>query len=418
MKTLSFAGRNQLIAAVISGSVNFWISTFMLPKGCIKKIESLCSRFLWSGTIDGSTGAKVSWATVCLPKTEGGLGLRRFSVWNTTLCLRFIWLLFSDNDSLWARWHKFHNIKSNSLWEIKASPRDSWTWKAILRLRPMAEQFLKVVVGNGNKASFWFDSWSPLGPLIKLMGPIGPSQFRLPLNSKVKDACNQVGWSIPSPRSEAALNLHAHLTTIQTPTSSAAADEYCWVVNSETLNGFSSSSTWNVLRPRKEEVVWHDSVWFKGSVSRHAFNMWISHLNRLPTKKRLHSWGIIQSAACSFCDSATESRKHLFFTCSFSQDLWRLVLSRVDPNRPLLLSWAELLSWVIDSSSSSPTLLRKIVAQACLYHIWKQRNNLVHNQISIPPSTIFLLLDREIRNIISARRHRKRFRNLMQLWLS
>ncbi|KAG7536677.1 Reverse transcriptase domain [Arabidopsis suecica] len=234
MKSLSFAGRTQLFSSVISGTVNFWISAFILPKTCIKKIESLCSRFLWSGTIDGSEGAKVAWSTVCLPKKEGGLGLRRFSQWNSTLCLRFIWLLFSDSGSLWAMWHKYHNIKSNSLWEISESPRDSWTWKAILRLRPVAAQFLKVVVGNGSSASFWFDNWSPFGPLIKYIGADGPRQLRIPLKAKVKDACNSAGWKLPSPRSDVELNLHAHLTTIEVPSSSATQDEFCWVVDKVT----------------------------------------------------------------------------------------------------------------------------------------------------------------------------------------
>ncbi|CAL9248832.1 unnamed protein product, partial [Arabidopsis halleri] len=51
-------------------------------------------------------------------------------------------------------------------------------------------------------------------------------------------------------------------------------------------------------------------------------------------------------------------------------------------------------------------------------HIWKQRNNVVHNQTSIPTATVFKLLNREIKNIITARRQRKRFRPLMQLWIS
>ena len=54
------------------------MSTFLLPKGCIKKIESLCSRLLWSGNVDDGKGAKVAWAAVCLPKAEGGLGLRDY----------------------------------------------------------------------------------------------------------------------------------------------------------------------------------------------------------------------------------------------------------------------------------------------------------------------------------------------------
>ncbi|XP_024009427.1 uncharacterized protein LOC112084509 [Eutrema salsugineum] len=101
VKFLSFAGRLQLISSVIVRVVNFWISTFILPKGCIKKIESLCTRFLWAGKIDGRCQAKVSWDIVCLPKIEGGLGLRRIVDWNRTLCLRLIWLLFSKSGSLW-----------------------------------------------------------------------------------------------------------------------------------------------------------------------------------------------------------------------------------------------------------------------------------------------------------------------------
>ena len=43
VKSLSFAGRCLLLKTVITGLVNFWISTFSLPQGCISKIESLCS---------------------------------------------------------------------------------------------------------------------------------------------------------------------------------------------------------------------------------------------------------------------------------------------------------------------------------------------------------------------------------------
>lgn len=72
VRSLSFAGRLQLIASVINGTVVFWISTFKLPTGCIREIESLCSRFLWSEGIENHHKAKVAWATVCLPKSEGG----------------------------------------------------------------------------------------------------------------------------------------------------------------------------------------------------------------------------------------------------------------------------------------------------------------------------------------------------------
>ncbi|KAF2599129.1 hypothetical protein F2Q68_00007988, partial [Brassica cretica] len=62
-------------------------------------------------------------------------------------------------------------------------------------------------------------------------------------------------------------------------------------------------------------------------------------------------------------------------------------------------------------------LLRKLATQSVIYHLWKWRNNLIHNQTSIPAATVFHSIDRELRNIISARRHMKRFDSLMVMWL-
>lgn len=45
VKMLSYAGRLQCISSVVNGTVNFWMSTFLLPKGCFKKINSQCSRY-------------------------------------------------------------------------------------------------------------------------------------------------------------------------------------------------------------------------------------------------------------------------------------------------------------------------------------------------------------------------------------
>lgn len=255
VKSLSFAGRAQLIASVISGMVNFWISTFILPKDCIRKIESLCSQFLWSGGIHSKGMAKVSWAQVCLLKNEVGLGLRRFAAWNRTLCLRMIWLLFSNSGSLWVAWHKHHNCSSiTSFWNQVERASDSWNWKSLLRLRDMATPFIKCIIGDGKTASFWFDNWTPFGPLIKFIGTDGPRTLRVPLNSKVSDACNSQAWIIANPRSEQGLQLHMHLTTISKPTEDKGSDYYVWEVENKGCNGFSSAKTWYVTRPMAELV--------------------------------------------------------------------------------------------------------------------------------------------------------------------
>lgn len=74
-KKLSYAGRAELIKSVIYGNINFWTSAFVLPKGCLQQIQSLCSRFLWTGKVTDRGVAKIAWSTVCLPKKRRGAWL-------------------------------------------------------------------------------------------------------------------------------------------------------------------------------------------------------------------------------------------------------------------------------------------------------------------------------------------------------
>lgn len=69
-------------------------------------------------------------------------------------------------------------------------------------------------VGDGQNTSFWYDNLTSLGPLIRLLGAEGPRALCVPITSKVAEACNDQGWELSSPRSEDALLLHAHLTSI------------------------------------------------------------------------------------------------------------------------------------------------------------------------------------------------------------
>ncbi|KAL0331191.1 UNVERIFIED_CONTAM: hypothetical protein Sangu_1664600 [Sesamum angustifolium] len=68
-KSLSFAGRLELIRSVIQGVECFWLQIFPLPAAVVEKIHRLCRNFLWN-----SKRAPVAWEDICHPKNEGGLG--------------------------------------------------------------------------------------------------------------------------------------------------------------------------------------------------------------------------------------------------------------------------------------------------------------------------------------------------------
>lgn len=237
------------------------------------------------------------------------------------------------------------------------------------------------------------------------------------LNATVSDACDHEGWTLANPRSEQALALHLHLTSLNLPSDEHGLDRYDWVVDNKNNNGFSSSKTWAALRPRAELVSWYSSVWFKGNTPKHAFNMWIANLDRLPTKTRLANWGMQIQTTCGLCSRLPETRDHLLLNCDYALYLWNVVSIRLHLQPFTFGSWPELLSWTIKKNDLSPSLLRKLVAQSITYAIWKQRNNLLHNQNFVPPSETFKEVDREIKNTITARRLSKHFKKLMSLWL-
>lgn len=277
--------------------------------------------------------------------------------------------------------------------------------------------FLRCNIGNGSKAWFWHDSWTPFGSLLTSMGDDGPRNLRIPRNAKVADACSENGWLLASPRTDHALSLQVCLSSIQLPLATAADDCFEWAVENKPCEGFSSSKTWEVLRPRGAKMSWTDLIWFKGSTPKHAFHMWISHLDRLPTRSRLASWGLPVATDCCLCSAPVETRDHIFLHCPFSLEIWDSIMNRLRLPHLVFDNWSSMLAWTRVSNSSSPQLLRLLIAHALVYSIWRQRNNLIHNQVVHSPGFIFKDIHRQIVNSITARRSMKKFRNLMACWL-
>ncbi|KAL0344288.1 UNVERIFIED_CONTAM: putative ribonuclease H protein [Sesamum angustifolium] len=92
---LSYAGRLQLIKAVLSTLHMYWASAFILPKGVLKNLEKM-RKFLWYGST-GSGNAKVAWERICKPKEEGGLGLHSLITTNQALMLKQLWRIIQND---------------------------------------------------------------------------------------------------------------------------------------------------------------------------------------------------------------------------------------------------------------------------------------------------------------------------------
>lgn len=336
---LSFAGRFQLIKSVIYSTISLWASIFVLPKQCISELEQLCNAFLWRGNTTSARGAKVSWDSVCTPKESGGLGLKRLAEWNTVLGLKLIWLIFASGGSLWVSWVRLRLIGDRNFWDLDATSCGSWIWRSICKLRPVARSFVVCEVGSGISASFWFENWTGMGPLIEIVGSLGPMLSGLSISASVADALRHDGWWLAHSRSRnpTLVLLKNCLPDAAPILQSENDDTFLWKCgNSPPKASFSSSETWQTLHPQGPVVSWCDQVWFAGRIPKHAFITWIVARNRLSTRDRLMHWGLQVPSVCILCNASDENRQHLFFDCQYSSEVWSFFCNRMHLSPPSL----------------------------------------------------------------------------------
>ncbi|KAK4389436.1 Retrovirus-related Pol polyprotein from type-2 retrotransposable element R2DM [Sesamum angolense] len=129
-KSLSFAGRLELIRSVIQGVECFWLQVFPLPMAVIEKIHHLSRAFLWN-----SKRAPVAWEDICHPKEEGGLGVRHIQSWNVVLLARVLWNIHYKADTLWAKWVNEVYLRGASIWDWQPKKGDSPLLRRLAEIR-------------------------------------------------------------------------------------------------------------------------------------------------------------------------------------------------------------------------------------------------------------------------------------------
>lgn len=156
---LSFVGRVLLIKSVIHAIESFWSNHFMLPNSVHATIQSLLTHFMWKGNINDKGGAKVSWDIICLPREEGGLGLKNMINWNQAQLISHLLNVVTHKPSLWPSWINATVLKHKHFWTLKITTDCSRIWRKVLKHRSLALQFISFFIANGNNISLWFDPW-------------------------------------------------------------------------------------------------------------------------------------------------------------------------------------------------------------------------------------------------------------------
>ncbi|XP_004296207.1 PREDICTED: uncharacterized protein LOC101297422 [Fragaria vesca subsp. vesca] len=161
-KTLTIAGKEVLIKAVVQSIPTYIMSCFELPKHMCSAMQRLMARFWWGDKGDDRKIHWVAWEKLCTTKAEGGLGFRDMRLFNMALLAKQGWRLIRQPNSLLAQVLKARYFPSESFMEAEVAKGCSFTWRSILKGRDLLKKGLRFQVGNGESISVWDDPWIPL----------------------------------------------------------------------------------------------------------------------------------------------------------------------------------------------------------------------------------------------------------------
>ncbi|XP_074315346.1 uncharacterized protein LOC141651538 [Silene latifolia] len=162
VKSLTYAGKAQLLYAVIFCLENFWCSSVLLPKTVLQQINHLSRNFFW-GIKDGERKMQFkSWTHICAPWNRGGFNIKNVQTWNIALLLQWIWKFSNGPTSLWVKWHNEFVLKTNSIWSLTSKDQFSSSFKGILAGRDV---FL-TKARSSQVAKGLLDSWVKGGKLL------------------------------------------------------------------------------------------------------------------------------------------------------------------------------------------------------------------------------------------------------------
>lgn len=386
-RSLRYSGRLQLITSVLQGIQGYWSSYLFLPKGVLKKIQSILAKFLWGGNLSDSCHYKVAWADCCAKKSEGGLGVRDIFEWNRAAILFQIWRLAQLNSSsLWILWMHSCLLKKKHFWTADIPYKCPWNVRKNLNHRDEALQYISCRVKADSDFKLWYDPWLLNKPLISHFGAGIISVLDSSHDALVGSIISNNQWQMISSNDYRSVAFRTLLT-------------YCPIGNADVIywNGESVLKVgvvWDSIRLRSTPKAWTSLLWHSFSIPSCSFISWLICRERLLTKDRMILFHMsIPSPKCELCMSYNESTQHISSECPYTY-----VLLRACPY-PLIISWR---SWMNgeffqdnldDTQQNTAFLYINIV----FYMVWKERNDRFHGNGSMQVDHMHCLIKRMFR---------------------
>lgn len=315
---LSSVGKATMLQSVLSAIPTFAMTCFLLPVSLCRRFQSELTRFWWDDTPGERKICWVSWDTLTLPTSEGGLGFRDVQAFNQALLAKIAWRLITNPGCLFSRIILGKYCHKTSFLKITPSSAISHGWRGILHGRDLLLQHLGKSIGDGESTSLWSDSWiqpetnlKPYGPILLQDTDLMVSDF---LSRETKE-WNRVKIENLMPE------LTNHILALR-PSVLGAHDAYVWPLNKSgayTVKSgyFAASSIKPTPAPRQSLVDWNwkKNLWNPPLLPKIKIFLWKVLQQAIATCDNLQRRGVLTGAQCPSCGEL-ETQEHLSFTAT------------------------------------------------------------------------------------------------------
>ena len=281
----------------------------------------------------------------------------------------------------------------------------------------MAKQFCKKEVNNGRNTFLWYDDWSTLCRLVEIAGDRGTIDMGISRKMTLEEAWN--GRRQRRHRDNV-LNQMEEALELTRQRRNGNDDVTLWKgKNDDYRHCFSTKETWNNTRTMGIEVPWHKGVWFTHSTPKFSFCVWLAVYDRLSTGDKMLLWNRGLQGTCLLCRNATESRDHLFFSCSFSSEVWEMSAKSIYKSS-YSTDWRHLLTKIQENwKDRVESFIARYIFQVSVYAIWRERNRRKHGRNPNQAAQLVRWIDKQIRDQLSAIKLMgdRRYDQGFQFWL-
>ncbi|XP_060210891.1 uncharacterized protein LOC132637887 [Lycium barbarum] len=290
--------------------------------------------------------------------------MRRMQDITDTFILKRWWRL-RNQTTLWGTFLKSKYCRRSHPVGKVAISKDSHGWKSLMRIKDKAEPHMIWKIQKGD-SSFWWDNWSGMGALAKILPRPGKSA-KLNVNSFILNG----EWNINKLNNTLSPHITQYVSNVYIGDNSKS-DYPVWNL---TENGqFSNQSAWNLLRVKSNKNHFIRNVWHKNLAFKVSFNSWRLLRDKLPFSDTVGRFASNLRFDCSCCRIAkNETSHHAFVTSETAHRLWNnlgrpLGIQHSDaPVSFIFRKW-----WEAKSENKVHKMILQITPTIICWEIWKQ----------------------------------------------